>query len=916
MDILSNILFIEKEPEHLNLITRSMEQAEYADFEITDCIDKAKKIIKEKNIDLIIADYELLNKKGADLLNKSEFIYDVPVIAMLEKGSDSLTVQVIKQGFIDCIVKTIETFEQLPVIISKAIINWANIKKCEAVEKNLEDLENKFMLISENISDIVWVVDSDLRNYNYVSPSIYNFLGYQPDEIISIPFAETLAKDSYNKIKKEFLDLKKNFKNGDIKSEDFNIITEAKFVHKNGTYCWGIIKAKVLVDKQQNDIIGINGVTIDITDKKKVEEELKIQETYFETLIDEAPVAIAIVNNKDQVQRVNKKFQSLFGYKPEEALGQPINELIVAEEYKEEGMYVTNIVAQGEQISFDSIRRDKSGKELHVSIIGKPVFFGEDQLAVFGIYQDITERKRNEFKFRELSERLMLATESAGIGIWDYDIKNKELHWEREMFKLLGVDEDINKNKELVKVFRNIVLTDDADRIFENLNNINDIGGHYEDRFKIKGKDGNTKFIKIVASLFKNDKPEPARVIGACWDITKEVEHGELKNKVEIADKVTRIKEQFVANMSHEIRSPLTGILGMTDLLLKTDMDEKQKEYAEIVRSSSQSLLNIVNDILDLSKIEAGKMELKPVVFNIKENGANVYKLFYALVQQKKLLLRINFDDNLPENIYADEHRLSQIITNLVSNAVKFTEKGSINLSYHLVEEFDNTYKIKVIVADTGIGISKENQEKLFNMFSQVDVSDTRIYEGTGLGLSISKRLVELMGGEIGMESDLGKGSKFWFTFNAKRVSDEQNLVESEIVGDFTKAPRPYNILLVEDKKTNQLVISLMLKEAGCKSDVVANGQEALEKFSPGKYDFILMDIQMPVMDGVTAVKELKNRYGSSALPVIIGLSAKAMEGDAEYYLSQGMDDYLTKPVSASKLVERFVSWDKKVNEE
>ncbi len=780
----NTILIVEENSKHVELIRNSTDNIDGFDFKFIDTIKNAFKIIEKEKIDLILANDDLPDGKGLDLLNQKEDDRKVPLLLMFDKENKSKILEALNKGVVDCFVKSPEKFRELSLIISKSFIFWERVRRQKTDERRLKEIGDK----------------------------------------------------------------------------------------------------------------------------------LKIQETYFETLINEAPVAIAILDNKDRVERTNKKFESIFEYSQEEALGHKINELIVPDELKDEGMRATLDVAKGQQVFLETVRKNKAGKEIHVSILGKPVLFGEDQIAVFGIYQDITDRKLAEIKLHEMSERLMLAAQSAGIGIWDYDIMNKKLFWEDQMYKLLGIQEKSNINP--VEAFRKVAFPEDADRVLGNIDKIEDIGGHYEDRFRIRDENNNVKFIKIVASEFKNGKPNPVRVIGACWDITKEVEHGELKNKVEIADKVTRIKQQFVANMSHEIRSPLTGILGMSGLLLKTKLDDKQKEYAEIILSSSKSLLNIVNDILDLSKIEAGKMELKPVVFNIKESGAKIYKLFYALVQQKKLQLRINFDENLPENIYADEHRLSQVITNLVSNAVKFTEKGTVKLSYILENEEDYLYKIKVIVEDTGIGISKENQEKLFNIFSQADVSDTRIYEGTGLGLAICKRMVELMGGEIGLESDLGKGSKFWFTFNAKRVSDEQNQVESEILDEVIKAPKPFSLLLVEDKKTNQLVISLMLKEAGCKTDIASNGQEALKKFVPGKYDFILMDIQMPVMDGVTAVKELRKRYGSSALPTIIGLSAKAMAGDAEYYLSQGMDDYLTKPVSTAKLVEKFIYWKDKKQEE
>lgn len=774
-------------------------------------------------------------------------------------------------------------------------------------------MQDKFWLLTKYISDVIWMIDGSLRQYHYISPSVYDFLGYHPEELSEKGVYDILTSKSHNYIISYISGLQNKLFNGNLSDADLNIETELKFIHKDGSNRWGKIKALISVD-DKNRIESIDGVTTDITEKKQYEKKLKIQEAYFETLIDEAPVAIAVLDNEDKVIRLNNKFESMFGYNSDDIYSCQVSDFILPENKKHEGKELAKQIAKGKHITFESVRKHKSGKLIDVLVIGKSVVFDNDQIAVFMIYQDLLALKHTETKNKELSERLMLAIQSAGIGIWDYDITNQKLLWEEHLFKLLGLKKkkDINFFKTLNKA----LFPDDAERVIDNLSNIHDLGGYYEDNFRVKDKNGCIRFIKLVASVFDNEKSDSERIIGVCWDVTKEVEHGELQNKVEIADNIARVKQQFVANMSHEIRSPLTGIIGMSGLLLKTDLDDKQKEYADIILTSSKSLLNIVNDILDLSKIEAGKMCLKPVVFNIKENGTKIYKLFHAIVESKNIQLRINFDSRLPDSVFADEYRLSQIITNLVSNAVKFTEKGVVKLSYVLDEKYTGSYKIRVNVEDTGIGISRDNQKKLFDTFSQADSSDTRIHEGTGLGLSISKRLVELMGGNVFIESDIGKGSTFWFTFMARKVSQDK-IYDAQIqsTSDVIQSPKPYRIFLVEDKKTNQLVLSLMMKEAGCTIDIASNGEEALQKFCQGKYDFILMDIQMPVMDGVTAVKELIKRYGKSDLPVIIGLSARAMEGDAEYYIAQGMDDYLTKPVSTAKLVEKFMYWDKKANQ-
>lgn len=376
------------------------------------------------------------------------------------------------------------------------------------------------------------------------------------------------------------------------------------------------------------------------------------------------------------------------------------------------------------------------------------------------------------------------------------------------------------------------------------------------------------------------------------------------KEELEITSK---FKQQFLANMSHEIRTPMTGIIGMIDFLKKTKLDEKQKEYIEIIKNSSEVLLMLINDILDLSKIEAGKMELRPIVFSIKSLVKKTQLLFDSLVNKKDLKIRFNFLSDLPENIEVDEMRLMEVISNLISNAVKYTEKGTITVNFDLVSIKGNNLKIRIEVIDTGIGVDKEDQKYLFEIFSQLDSTSTLKYKGTGLGLSISKKYVELMGGEINMESDGKNGSKFWFTFNAKSIIADP--VDETPVKEKKDLSRSLNltVLLVEDKIVNQKVIELMLNYFGCKIKIASNGAEALDLVRSTRYDIIFMDIQMPVMDGITAVKELRKQF--EKLPPIIALSANVFEGFMEKYLEDGFDDCLPKPVKSEDMAQMIRKW-------
>ena len=402
-------------------------------------------------------------------------------------------------------------------------------------------------------------------------------------------------------------------------------------------------------------------------------------------------------------------------------------------------------------------------------------------------------------------------------------------------------------------------------------------------------------------------------------DITEELEINTLKQNYELALNTANIKQEFLANMSHEIRTPMTGVIGMVDILSQTKLDKQQKDYVNTIKQSSESLLQILNDILDLSKIESGNMDLFPVAFGLDEFVRQMNELFKPLAQKKKILLNTVCDPDIPQWIFADKNRLGQVITNLLSNAIKFTHKGSVTLELKSEGKYNKICNIKILVRDTGIGISKENYQKLFKTFSQVDSSYTRNSDGIGLGLVICQKIVHLMKGEIQVESQLDKGSVFWFTIQVPVVTQlaeisKNHKEESNPAAVLTRNKR---ILVVEDKKVNQKVICLMLKQAGCKTSVCENGKQAFEwiekmhqktSCQPALcYDLILLDIHMPVMDGITLLRKLKQAY--TELPPIIGLSANAMKGDAEKFISYGMDDYLSKPVSRTCLLQKVDRW-------
>jgi PAS domain S-box-containing protein len=512
------------------------------------------------------------------------------------------------------------------------------------------------------------------------------------------------------------------------------------------------------------------------------------------------------------------------------------------------------------------------------------------------------QRKTDEL--RDSEARWRIAADATKLGTFDFDLLSGTGHWSDQFIAILGATKGSVQG---TNGFFSFIHPDDRARFAAEYEQwlLAKSDAPYRTEYRVHRRDdGCERSIVLTGGLLLNAERNPYRAIGTCADVTDQRrKEAELASAKAEAERASQAKSEFLANMSHEVRTPMNGIIGMTGLLIASDLTAEQREYAEAVQISADGLLTLINDILDISKLEAGKVDLETIDFDLVELVEGAVRLLATNAQEKLVAIGTVVATDCRRLYRGDPTRLRQILLNLIGNAVKFTEKGSVSVTVLPGAGHDTAPVLRFEVVDTGIGMTDEACAKLFRNFSQADSSVTRRFGGSGLGLAISRQLTELMGGRIGVASRVGAGSTFWFEVplaHAVAVS-AASATASRAPLDAARAPS-LRILLAEDNRINQKLAVAMLTQAGHRVEVASNGQEAVDAVRRSVFDVVLMDIQMPIMDGMAATAQIRALAAPLCRIPIIALTAHAMVGAREEYLAAGMDDYLAKPLSSGVL--------------
>jgi PAS domain S-box-containing protein len=642
----------------------------------------------------------------------------------------------------------------------------------------------------------------------------------------------------------------------------------------------------------------------DITTRKDTEKSLTYERDLMASLLETLPDQIYFKDCHGKFLRVNGGMARRHGLSsPAEAIGKSDADYFPEGYAQRAAAIERRIMESGEpvlELEEQALWPDRAPTwSLSTKM---PLYDAEDSIiGTFGISRDITARKLIEAQLQESSTRFAIAAESAGIGVWEFDVCGSRLIWDDRMHRIYGTARSADTEPYALWLER--IHPEDRDRCESEIATAVRGEKEFDTEFRIVRPTGEIRYLKAASRTRRAADGAALRMIGVNIDVT------ELREATHKAEHANRAKSQFLANMSHEIRTPMNAVIGLSYLLAQTGLDTEQRDFLSKIQVSSKTLLAIINDVLDLTKIEAGELIIERTAFNPYELLQGLSDLMAMEAHAKGIALNIDVDEGLPTVLSGDATRLSQILTNLLSNAIKFTEAGTVTLTVTRLDQDSNNATLSFIVKDTGIGITPEAQLRLFAPFVQADASITRRYGGTGLGLSIVKRLATMLGGEIQLSSTPGVGSEFRVVLEFPLMTeDSPATTESLRATPGESLLRGVRVLIVDDSDINLEVTKRILELAGAQVQLASNGQEAFDilQAQPYEFDVVLMDMQMPVLDGHQATHRIRVEMGLVDLP-IIALTAGALSSERQRALAAGMDDFIVKPFDARTLVHSIL---------
>ncbi len=772
---------------------------------------------------------------------------------------------------------------------------YRDISAQKQAEEALKESRLRYQTLVEGADDIIYTADQN-GHFIYANPVALRITGYSELEILGKKYLDLIPADIRSTTE--------TFYKAQLRTNTDSTYLEFPIVSKQGRMVW--LGQHLQIVREGGRTVGVQAVARDITDRKGTEAALRESEERFRLLAENASDLIARHTPEGEYLYVSPSCHTLLGYSETELVGHSIYEFFHPEDLETVRKAHQDIVDISDVNTVTYRFRRKDGTYIWFESTTRMI--RDSRIGVIkeihSLSRDVTERKQTEKALEESEHQLQTVISTVNDGITLSDERGHFEVFNNTMEMITGY----TKKEANASEFTTLLYPQPSDRqhALDGLKELLEKGELREVESTIRTKAGEERILLISTSLLMVHGKR--MFLSAYRDITlrKKAEKA-LKEAKEAAEAATVAKSQFLAVMSHEIRTPMNGVIGMTDLLLTTDLSAEQRDYVETVRTSGEALLTIINDILDFSKIESGKIELEQHPFELKECIEEIFQLLAPKALQKSLDLLYWIDPLVPSVVVGDKLRLRQILFNLVGNAIKFTDRGEIYASVKLSWKVGTDCQLEFFVRDTGIGIPRERIDRLFKAFSQVDSSTTRKYGGTGLGLAISTRLVELMQGRMWVESEVGKGATFFFTIKIATPAESLSLPTVVVRG---KIPELQNkrVLIVDDNPTNLQVLRLQCEYWGMLPRTTVSPHEALEWLRKGDpFDIAILDMLMPGMNGIQLAIEINSIHPSATLPLFL-LSSSGVHDEELKKHRQLFFATIPKPVKQDQLFNQILS--------